>query len=544
MYGEGSVVVSTGDTVVTSKIGELPRIGVPVKDRNGADVYELPAGVGVLSYDQDTGKPVIAPATSLTVEQDTECVEVEAAGRSVIVSSNESLCVFNHVTGEMSKCAPADSLGAFVPVVAKPDLPFGNFGTRDLGWFVGAYVSDGWVSGHMPGYAKEEAAKREEFIRLARAIEPNFTKHEYTHDASNALGTGVKIHCNGPDLVNAVRAMNLVPDRVEGDRQALHKLIPRRMIAEGSEEFLYGLLSGLLDGDGSIIRNTSLAKPRYSARFATSSRDLRDSVAMLLHRLGIRYGVTTTPPRGKSNEAYAVHMSTEDVYPILSRLTCIGESGRTIIGEWTDNPPTAHGSFDRIPLSRDEAVTMSNVALAAKDKNAYFSCRKYKQMPRVSRDTALRILDRLSPKEIADMGLSRAAAKAHERAVVWGTVDKVTPAGRREVFDLAVESTKVFAVNNGLIVYDTVNFHLPIADKAVSQAREKMMASKNLFSLTDLESPRHTPQQEMAMGLYMLTRPADQSKPVRVFEDAAAAKKAYRNGEIGANDPIEIGAAT
>ena len=88
---------------------------------------------------------------------------------------------------------------------------------------------------------------------------------------------------------------------------------------------------------------------------------------------------------------------------------------------------------------------------------------------------------------------------------------------------------------------DQMNFHVPVSDKAVEQAKEKMLPSKNLFSLTDLKSARHTPTMEMTMGLYWLTRKANKRKKVRRFGSTSEAEKAYRKGEIGANDPIQIG---
>jgi DNA-directed RNA polymerase beta subunit len=86
---------------------------------------------------------------------------------------------------------------------------------------------------------------------------------------------------------------------------------------------------------------------------------------------------------------------------------------------------------------------------------------------------------------------------------------------------------------------DQANFHVPVSEEAVAQAYEKMLPSKNLVSLTDLRTPRHTPQQEMALGLYLLTRAAEK-KGVKYFDSSEAAKAAYRRGEIGPNDPIEI----
>ena len=86
---------------------------------------------------------------------------------------------------------------------------------------------------------------------------------------------------------------------------------------------------------------------------------------------------------------------------------------------------------------------------------------------------------------------------------------------------------------------DTVNIHVPSSEKAVKEANEKMLPSKNLISLTDLESPRYKPEHEQVMGLYNLTQPA-RRKQVKVFRTIKEAKDAYRSGLIDMNDPIRI----
>lgn len=86
---------------------------------------------------------------------------------------------------------------------------------------------------------------------------------------------------------------------------------------------------------------------------------------------------------------------------------------------------------------------------------------------------------------------------------------------------------------------DAMNFHVPISDKAVEQTKSKMLPSKNLFSLTDLKSIRHSPSMEMTSGLFQLTSPATK-KPVVYFNTLSDAKKAYNNGTLGLTDPIVI----
>jgi len=84
-----------------------------------------------------------------------------------------------------------------------------------------------------------------------------------------------------------------------------------------------------------------------------------------------------------------------------------------------------------------------------------------------------------------------------------------------------------------------MNFHVPVSEKASDEAKEKMLPSKNLFSLTDLQSARHTPTMEMTLGLFQMTKDPNK-KPVQRFANIQEARKAYARGEIKMNDPIEV----
>lgn len=87
---------------------------------------------------------------------------------------------------------------------------------------------------------------------------------------------------------------------------------------------------------------------------------------------------------------------------------------------------------------------------------------------------------------------------------------------------------------------DASNFHVPAGDKAVKEAWEKMVPSKNLFKTMDLRTPQYMPSKEMLLGLYQMTKdPDSKAKPV-VFNTEAEAKEAYTHGLIKYNDPIII----
>ena len=125
-------------------------------------------------------------------------------------------------------------------------------------------------------------------------------------------------------------------------------------------------------------------------------------------------------------------------------------------------------------------------------------------------------------------------------AVHWDVFASVEPADTQDVFDLIVPETQVFAADGGLIVYDTMNFHVPAGERAVEEAITKLLPSRNLFSVSSFKANTYLPNQEYIGGLWQLSQPAAEGKRPRVFATRADALAAYRNGEVGMNDPIEI----
>ena len=533
--GESTVELRQGDQMVGIRIGDIPREGNPVKDANGADVFCLPKGTEVLSFSPARGYE-FSKALRLTVEEECECMDVCVGGRHVIVSSNESMAVFDPTSGVMVKAKPSIIESRLVPVLIKDPMPLGAYGDRDLGWWVGSFLSDGWRSGNTIGYAKREDSKRKAFESIARTkLSVNFTCNEYRGSSTEAgkLGNSIKIHCSGRDLASAVEALGLSISNPVDVRQSFTKTIPTKLINEGSEEFLWGMLSGLLDGDGSFSKNTALKNPRFGCRFSTSSPSLRDSLCRLLYRLGIRFSVTTTPPRNFSNEAYTVCPSTLDMFEMLDKLSCIGERERSLIAEWKNNPPTGKFKGDTVPLTCNELTSLLPICLA-KDKSTYTTLTKNRQNPRLSKSLVLKL-----KTEIQELGLHDLLCRAELEYIVWYPIDSVTPAGNRQVFDFEVEANKVFVINEGVVIYDTLNYHVPVSSRAVQEAIDKMLPEDNLLNVREFKA-HYKPIREYAQGIYLASKPVH-GIPEKTFLSELEAIKAYKKGQIDLNTPVKIG---
>lgn len=128
--------------------------------------------------------------------------------------------------------------------------------------------------------------------------------------------------------------------------------------------------------------------------------------------------------------------------------------------------------------------------------------------------------------------------------VTWERIVRCESCPDQTVYDFLVPSTQVFALSSGLVVYDTMNFHVPFSDEAVRDAVEKLMASKHLISSADFQSPNATPRQMYLAGLFLATHKAPQDprsrKPPAIFRNQQDAIRAFLRGEIDPRDPIQI----
>ena len=101
-----------------------------------------------------------------------------------------------------------------------------------------------------------------------------------------------------------------------------------------------------------------------------------------------------------------------------------------------------------------------------------------------------------------------------------------------------VTDSKVYVVNDGVVVWDTVNIHVPVSDNARKEALEKMLPSRNLTTLSN-HKIMNKPEKEYLQGLYIATRMGKQSSGgTRKFSSLEEARDAYRRGEIDVDTPI------
>ena len=502
--GETRVVGRNSDgLLVEMEIKDVPyHPDTKQLDANGASVFAVPDGLSVWSYDHGRGTVTMSPITHLTIEDDCQVARVVTrGGLEVTCSTNESLCVFDHETGDVVDTKPTESIKCLSPVARHVPI---SGGRRDFGfgWMVGAFASDGFFTGrgNSIGYAKVSDEKRAKFTaELHRASESIRRTTEFTRMEKREGDLGEqskKKHFYGVegDVMEVFYDCYTSKDRVDGERSALRKKLPAT--GTWSEDALWGLLCGLIDGDGSVSVSNAKKKSQVLVNFSTSAPALKDDIVSLCRKLGIRCGVTSVEPkpgRLQKHVNYVISLSVVDVQKNLDNI-------RLVDGGYTDILATLEDGMrddrDIVPVPRWVIETCSS-------KSETYATIKSLRKPfwYVSRATAREMIKHLP----SDDRLEKWRRVIEARHVHWDMIESVEDRGRSQVFDLVVPDTKVFAVNGGLVVWDTMGMHVPVGAEANAEAA-KMLPSRNLYKPGSGKLQQKI-EHEYVLGLFKISRP-------------------------------------
>ena len=544
------IVCRTSDGVVVEMpIRDFPKLPVlPRHDRNGAAVYRVPDGVSVWSYDHAKGISTFEPVSDLTVEQNCKTAKVRTRkGFEVGASTNESLCVYDHETEEVRESEPFKSLGRLVPISTK--LPaIGTDGDFEFGWMLGAFTSDGFFCGDsVVGLSKVDSRHRQRFFdSLCRADgrEVNRAVYSDVHTAGDGdaiEGHSVKEHYTdlSENTRNWFRECYLDTESEEdAGRAAYRKCLPVSM-AQLSRTALLGVLTGLLDGDGTVTISRAKGKPQVLVAYSTSSRYLVQSIHSLCTLLGIRCRATVQHPkpgRLQRHDSWVVSFSTVDIQRISAELHTTYAKYREVFALLQGQKLKDDRDIVPVP-DRLMCIAASKEGPCGSDQSllrTLYTIKSSKPRPYLSRALAMRVLHLM--EKAGTPGLAKWATLVNAVDMHWDVVETVDVAGSETVYDLVVPTTKVFVVNGGMVVWDTMSVYVPVSPEAENEAR-KMMPSNNLFS-NATGKVMYQPKHESALGLYKLSRITGTTK--HSYPNPGAAVAAVRDKKIEITDSVHV----
>lgn len=539
--GDTKIVARHGDGSISldMEIQDVPHLPeTRVLDKNGASVYRVPEGLSVWSYDHERHQSLMMPVTGLTIEDNCPVKEVTTSdGHGVIASVNDSLCVYDHETGNLVATSPDQALGMLSPVMTKIPID-GDQRDWDWGWMTGAFVSDGFFTGRWMsaiGYTKLDDAKRARFAAIVdkhqtgKYRQATFRREEQGPQDFGPRST--KDHFYGLDEeLKEYFASCYMPHESwkPGDRACLYKKLPD--FSTWSDGALWGLVNGLLDGDGSIGVSHSKPRPQIIINFSTSSKHLAEDIVLLFKKLGIRTSITTLPGNEKRNDAHIVNISAVDLAKNIDRLKPMSEKAREVLPLLTAGMrdfrdivpvPTAVMKKCASELGPLDTPTQRCLATTKSRTKPYFH---------VTRDVA--------KKMVAVLGDEFGAWKTLVAAehVHWDIISEIKDGGRIRVFDLMVPGTKVFVVDGGLVIWDTMGIHVPLSAEANAEAA-KMLPSRHLYKPG---SGKLQPkiEHEYVLGLYKISVPGPAAK--KKYKSTAEVLADIKTDKIVINATITV----
>ena len=553
LKGKCNLIVrgTSEEALVSINIEDFPHSDLHIRDKNGNPVYAVPAGIKILSYDHCTGRAVFTKVTGFTVEENCLVCEVTTRRkRSVTVSNNESLCIYDHETGQLRKQAPSDSIGMLMPRIKKIPMKHEVDYGYEFGWAIGAFVSDGSFNGKHGSQIQLSKVDEEYRERFYGAVcsrwdgegkPPRQRVFTDYHDGSHGV-TGASIRITiirvPEEVLSVFRGCYLPEEAQRKGRSALNKKLPDDIICMSLETRL-GILSGLLDGDGHLSWNRSRSQDQLVAQVQTSSYALRDTVLLLCQTLGIRASFTKSPPkpgRLQTHTAYTVNLSTVDLYGYADQLQLLGNSARAL-EEFLADPPSKDDN-DIVPVPLE---IMTTVASAVGPMAGHRSQRslaviksRCKGKPYISRALAKEVLPFL---DLDDPIPEEWAKIVQSKSMMWDVITEVEIKGKETVYDLVVPATKIFATDDGLVVWDTMSAYVPVSDQAVAEAR-KMFPSNILFNEAT-GGVMYSPSHESQVGLYTMSEIG--KKTNKRYKDQDELDQAVQKKEIGEKDVANVG---
>ncbi len=561
-------------------ISECPHIKESIVEKGNKEKYEVPPDVKVFGYSEEQQKVVLCDVTHFSVHHDLEMVNVTTkSGRKVKVSRDHSMFGLNPESGNLERFRAEDGIGWGTP---RPRKLF-NQGqkrtislknkelhrtvklTENLGWFIGAWAGDGWVSyakgrDDAPvnvGMAKRDLGVQRKFAAIAEELKPGVSIRKYgnDHEFKGTQCYSEKLHANSRPLAR------LMSELTQGCRGAANKQLPSYFV-QAPRGFLLGLLGGLIDSDGtvSIVKAKAKNKPQIIAHYTTRSEALADHVGVLATMLGVRSNVYSYFKEEGETEYFQITFSTPDLSKIARELPSVHADKQhnleALAAETYDPAAPENARWDMVPMPLEIAKALrtihGNASKPIKDAseevawqrrsigNRYQKLTKAVKEGKISREALYDVIKHLGEDAVKSCAVGAWFELAMNPDILWDFISTVTPIeGRYTAWDLTVPDGNTFMTANQLIVFDTMMVHVPVGNKAVEEAKN-MTLSNVLYGDKSRNDLLVFPQHEAIMGVAYASEKDDKNKPMS-FTNQGDAMKAYKSGKIGLGTRVKIG---
>ena len=407
----------------------------------------------------------------------------------------------SHLARQNHKVVPIKGsdlkVGDRIPVVLTVDMPpsedktikIGENNiklTKELGWFFGAYLADGMISGNHIEISK---VIKEYQNKLQVIVKKYFNKDTKVYEREGEYGPSHMTIFNDKDLATFIKN--------EFGNGSYEKKIPS-FVFDSNKDFVSGIIGGYFDGDGNFDPK------RCSIRVGSRSKELIEGISLLLSYFGI-FGSfvdeTTVNQPGKVLHTYQVQRKFDTTFKenifmcVEDKISALDE----IIKINSRNKKTNNNFIDMIP-GLGESIATIGKKLKLPGQSRTFG--RWLKKPAIGRETLSKYVElftekinELKPEDETykmkeelqtQLDLLKQALSAE---VVWDEIIsiEILDDPKEYVYDFTVPGNDSFQVDAGVLVHNTLNtFHvagiktMSSTTHGVVRVKEILGVSKNL----------------------------------------------------------------
>lgn len=530
-----------------------------IGEKDGVTYYAVPEGIKVIAMDEVTGQPALAEVDGWSVHKDKEIWTVELGNKLQIITDHDERAVYGVKPGELSvsRDFPKNSIGTLVPVFKNTEKAI-NLGstqfsaagyvsrtgksstkpqvklTKNVGYYLGAICGDGWVD--KSSYAESThvrvnlASIHQQISNSVKAGALEILGLEDMHvgfydNTENAYGISYKY-----TYANVALASWTAPLIGSG---AENKHLPQ-FWAVAPRSFRIGLLSGLMDTDGSIsVTKKEGRKDQLMVTYTTISLRLAYEVQALLRSLGVTSKLHFSKVTQADNDCWMLSISSTEFYKLKSELMLVHPDKVAALNN-TDAAPDSEAPSasknDLVPIT-EEIVNLYKEKIGAKRDNPKELKSLYQVLQKavkaggftVSRNSAKKLLEKYPDVKVPEIWKSW----VEEDTITWVPVVGATNTGKKETgYDLTVPGYETFMRLDGVVVSNTMSVHVPISDGAEKEAFG-MLPSRILFKHGD-NSLVPSISQDYVYGLTKLSVIGPVDRGVDFKSESEAKDKAFK----------------
>jgi len=211
-----------------------------------------------------------------------------------------------------------------------------------------------------------------------------------------------------------------------------------------------------------------------------------------------------------------------------------------------ENTP-ARARQDLVPMSESLARAMCAAIPTPKNRKTwpeglgtvYTQLSRVSQTGYVTRNIARRVWSYL-PSAFSHPELAIWQQIVDNEKVTWDPVAKVEKTLQVETgYDLTVPGFETFTSADGIVLSNTMNYHVPVSDEAVREAYEKLLPSKNLFAVKNFKV-HQLPKNEYVGGLFEASSAKPSGKREQAFDSIRSVLAAWKENKLNLNDTVSI----